>query len=119
MKITYLGIPGHDRPTWDIAQYFQQTSKFIDDALKSGGKFSSSSLHKYCITSCLFLGKVLVHCVMGISRSATLVIAYLMIYRGMSVVQAITHVFQRRRINPNMGFLEDLAQLNFKLKNRM
>lgn len=119
IKITYLGIPGHDRPTWDIGQYFQETSKFIDTALTSGGTFRRSNIHEYInlMLSIYILGKVLVHCVMGISRSATLVIAYLMMYRGMSATQAITHVFRKRRINPNMGFLEHLAQLNFKLKN--
>lgn len=99
-KIKYMGIPGHDRPSWNIAVYFEQTSKFIDDALKSGGK-------------------VFVHCVVGISRSATLVIAYLVMCRGMNAAEALTHVFKQRRVFPNIGFLHHLAELDAKMNRRV
>lgn len=36
-KIKYMGIPGHDRPSWNISAYFDQTSKYIDNAIKGGG----------------------------------------------------------------------------------
>ncbi|RZC39489.1 DSPc domain containing protein [Asbolus verrucosus] len=92
-KINYLGVPGHDRPSWNISVYFEEAAKFIDQAIKGGGK-------------------VLVHCVVGISRSATLVIAYLMIYKGMNAAEALVYTFKRRRVYPNPGFLNHLAQLN-------
>lgn len=98
-KIKYLGIPGHDRPSWNISVYFDRVAKFIDEAIKSGGK-------------------VLVHCVVGISRSATLVIAYLMIVKGMNAAEALQYVFHRRRVFPNIGFLHHLAQLNTLLQNK-
>ena len=62
------------------------------------------------------LGKVLVHCVMGRSRSASLVLAYLMMEQGLSVVGAIEHVRQRRCILPNHGFLRQLRALDIALQ---
>lgn len=60
--------------------------------------------------------KVLVHCVMGRSRSATLVLAYLMMKHSLSVVDAIEHVRQRRCILPNHGFLKQLRALDITLQ---
>mmetsp|Transcript_16710 Transcript_16710/g.2726 ORF Transcript_16710/g.2726 Transcript_16710/m.2726 type:complete len:138 (+) Transcript_16710:76-489(+) len=49
---------------------------------------------------------ILVHCFAGVSRSATIVIAYLMRYKGMVLRDAILHVRSRRPwINPNPGFM--------------
>lgn len=60
--------------------------------------------------------KVLVHCVMGRSRSATLVLAYLMMKHSLSVVDAIEHVRQHRCILPNHGFLKQLRALDIALQ---
>lgn len=70
---------------------------------------TSSSSHDYT-------GKVLVHCLMGLSRSATSVLAFLMIKRAMSVKEAVQQVCQHRFIRPNEGFLLQLVQLGDKLK---
>lgn len=61
------------------------------------------------------LDKMLIHCVMGRSRSATLFLAYLMIHENMTVVDAIDHVKRRRRIIPNWGFLKQLRELDISL----
>lgn len=58
---------------------------------------------------------MLIHCVMGRSRSATLFLAYLMIHENMTVVDAIDHVKRRRRIIPNWGFLKQLRDLDISL----
>lgn len=63
-------------------------------------------------------GKLLVHCVMGRSRSATLFLAYLMIYKNMTVVKAIEHVKKQRCILPNRGFLKQLRDLDVQLREQ-
>lgn len=37
VNIKYLGVPGHDRPSWNISVYFEEAAQFIDSAIKSGG----------------------------------------------------------------------------------
>lgn len=53
---------------------------------------------------------------MGVSRSATCAIAYLMIVKKMSAVDAIRTVRMRRDIRPNDGFLQQLADLDNELR---
>jgi protein-tyrosine phosphatase len=56
---------------------------------------------------------VLVHCAAGVSRSPTLVAAYLMLERGYSATEALDFVGKRRTgISPNTGFVEQLSALN-------
>lgn len=65
---------------------------------------------------CVVAGKVFVHCIMGVSRSATLTIAYLMLKHHMPARDALRAVKKRRDINPNQGFLEQLATFNEELR---
>lgn len=71
-------------------------------------------IHSYLLH--FALDKVLVHCVMGRSRSATLVLAYLMKKQSLTVVDAIEHVRRRRCILPNHGFLKQLRALDISLQ---
>jgi protein-tyrosine phosphatase len=51
----------------------------------------------------------------GMSRSVTVVIAYLMCYEHLSMAQALTHVKRARPVaDPNMGFI---TQLEVKFAN--
>lgn len=53
--------------------------------------------------------RVLVHCKMGVSRSAATVVAYAMKQYGWSLEQALRHVQELRPIaRPNPGFLRQL-----------
>lgn len=70
---------------------------------------------KAVATFCTSPDKLLVHCVMGRSRSATLFLAYLMIRENMTLVDAIEQVKTRRRIIPNWGFLKQLRELDMQL----
>lgn len=58
---------------------------------------------------------MLVHCARGISRSATLVLAYLMLREGLTLVEALEAVRRHRNILPNAGFLNQLRQLDTSL----
>ncbi|KAF5371701.1 hypothetical protein D9758_003412 [Tetrapyrgos nigripes] len=63
-------------------------------------------------------GKVLVHCRVGVSRSATVVIAYVMKHLSMSLVDAYLIVRSRRLsvlIQPNMRLLYNLLGWEIKL----
>jgi protein-tyrosine phosphatase len=53
---------------------------------------------------------VLVHCAAGVSRSATIVLSYLMRYHSMGLHDAIKYLRSKRRcICPNPGFMEQLV----------
>ncbi|XP_043992026.1 dual specificity phosphatase 29-like [Gambusia affinis] len=98
LNIHYLGVEADDKPTFNISQYFLPAAEFIHEALSQPQN------------------KVLVHCVMGRSRSATLVLAYLMMKHSLTVVEAIEHVQQKRCILPNHGFLKQLRALDITLQ---
>ena len=49
---------------------------------------------------------------MGVSRSATLVIAYLMIKKQMDVRDALRLARSHRDVDPNEGFLQQLCNFN-------
>ncbi|XP_009695933.1 PREDICTED: inactive dual specificity phosphatase 27, partial [Cariama cristata] len=59
--------------------------------------------------------KILVSSEMGISRSAVLVAAYLMIYHHMTILEALMTLRKKRAIYPNDGFLKQLRELNEQL----
>ncbi|KAL7749651.1 RNA recognition motif-containing protein [Sorochytrium milnesiophthora] len=57
-------------------------------------------------------GRVLVHCHAGVSRSATIVLVYLMQRMGMTLAEAFDLTFKKRPIiRPNEGFGRKLQQL--------
>jgi len=87
----YLNIREYDVEETDLMKYWDQTHNFIKECLGSGGK-------------------VLVHCKMGISRSASTVIAFAMKYFQWSMVDALEHVKASRSIiDPNTGFRHQLS----------
>ncbi|KAM8806445.1 uncharacterized protein ACNFOS_004728 [Eudromia elegans] len=97
--IDYYGVRAYDRPDFDISQFFFCASEFIHKALNTPG------------------AKILVHCAVGVSRSASLVLAYLMINHHLSLVEAIKTVKEHRWISPNRGFLKHLRNLDMQLRN--
>jgi len=62
-------------------------------------------------------GKTLVHCVAGVSRSASLVCAYLLKYENMSLRQSYQYVKMARPIiRPNVGFWKQLIDYEKRIK---
>ncbi|CAL8381008.1 dual specificity protein phosphatase 13-like [Gadus morhua] len=98
--VDYLGVPADDAPSFNLSRYFSPCSDYIQKALDTPG------------------ARVIVHCAVGVSRSASLVLAYLMICHHYPLLDAIHKVKERRWIFPNRGFLKQLRALDITLKNR-
>lgn len=86
---------------------------YIDDTI-------NEPLHEYFEMALDFIhsspGAVYVHCWAGISRSSTIVIAYLMKYLEMTPMMATAKVRQHRSwILPNIGFQDQLIDYHQKL----
>ncbi|KAI5090119.1 inactive dual specificity phosphatase 27, partial [Silurus meridionalis] len=94
MNITYMGIEVDDFSDADISPHLRPCAEFLDEVLLT---------HK---------GKVLVDSMMGVSRSAILVAAYLMIFHNMTIMEALMEIRKKRAINPNEGFVKQLRELN-------
>ncbi|XP_072272090.1 dual specificity protein phosphatase 18 [Pyxicephalus adspersus] len=93
----YLHIPVADTPNSPLCNYFETVADKIHEVEVNGG----------C---------TLVHCVAGISRSATLCLAYLMKHRAMTLREAHTHLKKRRPfIEPNLGFWSQLIGYELQL----
>ncbi|NWH26828.1 DS13B phosphatase, partial [Grus americana] len=97
LQIEYYGVEAFDDPSFDLSIFFCDAANFISKALNTSG------------------GKVFVHCAMGVSRSASLVLAFLMIHENMTLVDALKTVSAHRDICPNSGFLSQLRDLDIKL----
>lgn len=96
-------IPAFDIESYNIGYHFEEAFNYIDNALKQNGK-------------------VYVHCAVGVSRSPTIVISYIMRRYSMSYEDTYNYVKRLRNIiNPNMGFRKILQEyqnkLNFYLTN--
>ncbi|XP_051924788.1 dual specificity protein phosphatase 2 [Hippocampus zosterae] len=91
-EFQYLRLTVEDNLAADIRACFSTAIAFIDAVKQSGGR-------------------VLVHCQAGISRSATICLAYLMHTRRVRLDEAFDFVKQRRQvISPNLAFLGQLLQ---------
>jgi len=97
--LQYYGFHVDDLPDANISRHFHSTTAFIDRAVRGGGL-------------------VVVNCVMGWSRSAVTVAAYLIMKHNMKATKALELIRQNRNIRPNAGFLQQLADLENTLSKR-
>lgn len=95
--IVYMNIHIRDTDNAPITDYFRSSYDFIEEAIERGGK-------------------VLVHCLRGVSRSTTIVCYYLMRKHNISAHNALEFVTHYRPIaKPNAGFMR---ALKLQEKNR-
>ncbi|XP_025735618.1 dual specificity protein phosphatase 16 [Callorhinus ursinus] len=95
----FLRVPVNDSFCEKILPWLDKSVDFIEKAKASNGR-------------------VLVHCLAGISRSATIAIAYIMKRMDMSLDEAYRFVKEKRpTISPNFNFLGQLLDYEKKIKN--
>lgn len=93
----YLRVPIKDSRESNLIEYFDQVADSIEKTRQEDGKS-------------------LVHCVAGVSRSVSLVLAYLMKYADMSLKKAFQHVRSvRPQVRPNLGFFKQLIEYEQRL----
>ncbi|KAI4904371.1 hypothetical protein NFI96_007939 [Prochilodus magdalenae] len=97
-SVEYVWVPVPDSPETQLQEHFNTVADKID---KVRGQH----------------GRVLVHCCAGVSRSATLCLAFLMKHCSMSLVEAHGLLKSRRpMIRPNSGFWKQLIEYEVKLR---
>uniref|UniRef100_A0ABI7ZU32 Dual specificity phosphatase 22 n=1 Tax=Felis catus TaxID=9685 RepID=A0ABI7ZU32_FELCA len=90
--VKYLCIPAADSPSQNLTRHFKESIKFIHECRLRG-------------EGCL------VHCLAGVSRSVTLVIAYIMTVTDFGWEDALHTVRAGRSCaNPNLGFQRQLQE---------
>lgn len=99
-EFDYKVVPVTDEPSTRLNKYFEEATDFIKKVIEEGKN-------------------VLVHCFAGVSRSASIVIAYLMRFHSMDYNAAHKYVKARRPwINPNYGFQGQLRRYGIFLKDQ-
>lgn len=97
-EIIYKCINLDDSENVNIKKYFNECLDFIYDAIKKNIE-----------------NKILINCWAGISRSATIVIAFLIHSMCLNYLEAFETVRKARYwINPNKGFKNQLIEWSFK-----
>ena len=96
--ICYKGFLCKDMPHANITQFFEECANFLERALS------------------MRCGLVVVNCLMGYSRCSTIVAAYLMLKKNYTATQALQYMRNSREIQPNLGFLQQLATLDNQLR---
>ena len=97
-KIVYRQIPADDYNSFDLQKYFHGMTSFI---------------HK-CLTN---QGTIVVHCLMGVSRSAATVMAYLIRFKNLTTEEALLAVKEKRMVSgPNQGFMMQLKRYEEQLR---
>mmetsp|Transcript_35927 Transcript_35927/g.49864 ORF Transcript_35927/g.49864 Transcript_35927/m.49864 type:complete len:240 (-) Transcript_35927:234-953(-) len=100
-SFTYKTIQVLDQSEANLKEHFGTCISFINKALRLGR------------------GKVLVHCYAGKSRSASIVLAWLMQCRGVTLDQALALAQSKRPvIQPNLGFMCQLREFEDELASK-
>ncbi|XP_054085948.1 dual specificity protein phosphatase 19 [Zeugodacus cucurbitae] len=111
-KLTHILSVGIETPLLDSDKVVRHFLPCLDlpETLLSAHVIPAAN--KFIKSAELARGRVLVHCNAGVSRAASIVIAYLILVRGMRYDAAYTLVKSKREcIQPNVGFIKQLKQL--------
>jgi dual specificity phosphatase 12 len=104
--LKHFHIRAEDDPNEILLSHFEEACHYIDDGLQEN--LDTEGMKK---------GGVFVHCAMGKSRSATLVVAYLMWKFGVGWEEGLEQLCEGRPVcDPNVGFKEQLALWEKMLK---
>lgn len=99
-NFNYLVLNALDTVNTDLKEYFEITNNFIDDVLDNDEK-------------------ILIHCMVGRSRSVTILAAYIMKITGMNVENTLKSIKNKRSIiEPNEYFVSQLEEYYKELRNK-
>ena len=103
-KLSNLGVEMFqfhvdDVPSANIAPYFRPAADFVARATQVGGL-------------------LVINCLVGLSRSATVLAAALMINNKWTVKRTLKKLRQNRPVKPNLGFMVQLLTLEQKLRKK-
>lgn len=99
--ISYKFIEVYDLPSFSIKNIFNECFLYIENIR-------------------LLSRRLYVHCNAGISRSPTIIIAYVMKHLNICFEDAFKFIKKTRRsINPNAGFISQLKEYESTLKNNL
>ncbi|KAF9462746.1 phosphotyrosine protein [Collybia nuda] len=89
-----LQIRVEDSPFAELAAHLPMATAWIRDALRTSPN-----------------ARVLVHCVEGVSRSVSVVAAFLIAQYGWTPAEAVQYIKSKRRVaDPNFGFVQQLGE---------
>ena len=107
-KITHIVNCSREIPNYFTSK-FRYLNLFLDDTPHTNIIHACASAKKFIDEATLSRGTILVHCHMGISRSASIVIYYLMKTFGMNFESAQRFLKSLRpEVCPNIGFKKQL-----------
>ena len=99
LLMKYCKVIVHDKEDEKISRYFQKAYEFIEEAMHENQMGANNV--------------VLVHCALGVSRSVTIVIMFLMRTFGLTLQESLDFIkCHRHRADPNPGFIKQLEQFH-------
>ncbi|KAF9690683.1 hypothetical protein EKO04_011527 [Ascochyta lentis] len=105
--LNHFHIRADDHPNEDLLQHLPEAVKYIDQTLNKANPIEDTDGVAHHGADA---GGVFVHCAMGKSRSATLVVAYLMWKYQLDPDTALNQLCEGRPVcDPNPGFKEQLV----------
>ena len=99
-EVNYCHLKLNDMPSFRIIAFFERATNFLNKAKTNNGV-------------------VLVHCQLGISRSTSCVIAYMIRFMGYNTYGALDFIKKKRpQVMPNNGFLQQLSTYEKRVQDK-